>query len=262
MRFVGHAQPIGCVLAHIANGLLESLCSRGDVALVDRAASSTASISALLAAFLPRAAKRRCRVGELILDFDDASTDVYFITSGAVRVLIRTPNGKELLLADLGAGEFFGETAAIDGSARSANVSATMTTELIVIPRAEFLAAVHATPAVCDRLMQLLVNRIRDLNERMFQRNVLDVRHRLYADLLRLSRPRDAKGEQRILSPPPPHRDLAARIGCWREQVSREIGAMEAEGLAEKTRGGLVILRPKELARRIAAATDESRLSS
>lgn len=230
--------------------------------MVERAGSNRASKPAVLAAFAPRAARRRCHEGELILDFEDTSTDVYLIVSGAVRVLIRTPNGKEMLLADLGAGEFFGETAAIDGSARSANVTATMTTELVVISRAEFLAAVHATPAVCDRLMQLLVNRIRDLNERMFQRNMLDVRHRLYADLLRLSRPRDAKGEQRILSPPPPHHDLAARIGCRREQVSREISAMEAEGLAEKTRGGLIILRPKELARRVAAATDESRLSS
>jgi CRP/FNR family transcriptional regulator, cyclic AMP receptor protein len=230
--------------------------------LVERTGSGKTSTAAVMAAFATRAAKRRCREGELILDYEDTSSDVYLIVSGTVRVLIRTPNGKEMLLADLGAGEFFGETAAIDGSARSANVTATMTTELIVIPRAEFLAAVHATPAVCDRLMRVLTNRIRDLNERMFQRNVLDLRHRLYADLLRLSRPRDAEGEQRVLSPPPPHHDLAARIGCRREQVSREISAMEAEQLVEKTRGGLVILRPKELARRVAAATDESRLSS
>src|SRR5262249_29160204 len=161
------------------------------------------------------------------LDYEDASDDVYLIVSGAVRVLIRAPNGKEMLLADLTAGEFFGETAAIDGSARSANVTATMRTELVVIPPAAFLAAVHATPAVCDQLLHRLVKRIRDGNERMFQRNVLHVRHRLYADLLRLSRPRDAKSEQRILSPPPPHRDLAARIGCRREQVSRELTTME-----------------------------------
>jgi CRP-like cAMP-binding protein len=121
---------------------------------------------------------------------------------------------------------------------------------------------VQTTPALCDRLLLLLANRIRDLNERLFQRNVLDVRHRLYADLIRLSRPRGGHDGQRILSPPPPHHDLAARIGCRREQVSREISAMEVEGLAEKTRGGLVILRPAELMRRVAAATEESSLSA
>jgi CRP/FNR family transcriptional regulator, cyclic AMP receptor protein len=219
------------------------------------------TLSAELAA-RARATKRRCQEGELILDYEDISTDVYFIVSGMVRVLIRTPNGKEMLLADLAAGEFFGETAAIDGSARSANVTATIATELMVMPCEQFIAAVHAAPAVCDRLLWLLTYRIRDLNERLFQRNVLDVRHRLYADLMRLSRPRGTDSEQRILSPPPPHHDLAARIGCRREQVSREISAMENAGLAEKTRGGLVILRPKELMRRIAAATEESSLSA
>jgi CRP/FNR family transcriptional regulator, cyclic AMP receptor protein len=218
-------------------------------------------IPAELAGLDRSAVKRRFAENELVLDFEDGSTDVYFIMSGAVRVLIRTPNGKEMLLADLGAGEFFGETTAIDGGARSANVTAIANSELLIIPCGVFRTAVHSTPAVCDRVLRLLTNRIRDLNERMFQRNVLDVRHRLYADLIRLSRPRGGHGDQRILSPPPPHHDLAARIGCRREQVSREITAMEAEGLAEKTRGGLVILRPAEMNRRIAVATDESRLA-
>src|SRR5580692_1786995 len=59
--------------------------------------------------------------GETVVDFEDESTDVYFIISGEVRVLIRTPAGKEIILAEMRAGQFFGELAAIDGIARSAN---------------------------------------------------------------------------------------------------------------------------------------------
>ena len=214
-----------------------------------------------LANFGRGASKRRFAEGALVLDFEDASSDVYFIVSGEVRVVIRTPNGKEMLLADLGAGEFFGESAAIDGSVRSANVTATTNTEMIIIPSAAFLETLYSNRAVCERVLRILTHRIRDLNERLFQRNVLDVRHRLYADLIRLSRPRGGHPEQRVLSPPPPHQDLAARIGCRREQVSRELTAMEDDGLTEKTRGGLVILRPKDMIRRVAAATDESKTS-
>jgi len=43
---------------------------------------------------LARATKRRCLEGQLILDFEDTSNDVYFIVAGAVRILVRTPNGK------------------------------------------------------------------------------------------------------------------------------------------------------------------------
>ncbi|KAF0128015.1 MAG: Crp/Fnr family transcriptional regulator [Methylocystaceae bacterium] len=68
--------------------------------------------------------RRRYAEHELVLDFDDPSTDVYFIVSGDVRVLIRTAAGKEMIFGDFGPGKFFGEMAAVDGAKRSANVTA------------------------------------------------------------------------------------------------------------------------------------------
>ncbi len=53
--------------------------------------------------------------GQTIVDFDDQSNSVYFLLSGDVRILLRTPGGKEFILADLRAGEVFGELSAIDG---------------------------------------------------------------------------------------------------------------------------------------------------
>ena len=67
---------------------------------------------------------KRAEENEVIVDFEDHSSDVYFIVTGQVRVLIRTPSGKEIILAEMGAGQFFGELAAIDGVERSANVQA------------------------------------------------------------------------------------------------------------------------------------------
>ncbi|MFY9627201.1 MAG: Crp/Fnr family transcriptional regulator [Methylocystis sp.] len=191
---------------------------------------------------------------ELVLDFDDQSVDVYFILSGEVRVLIRTAAGKEMILGDIGQGLFFGEMAAIDGTKRSANVTALTNTELCIVPASIFKSIVSETPAICDRLLRLLTGRIRELNSRLFERSVLDLRHRLYAELLRLAAPRHGMAGQSIISPPPIQHDLAARIGCRREQVSRELTAMIEEGLAEKTRGGLVLLQPSVLEKRVSSA--------
>lgn len=197
---------------------------------------------------------RRCGEGELVLDFDDHSTDVYFIVSGEVRVLIRTAAGKEMILGDIGAGRFFGEMAAIDGTKRSANVTALTNAELCVMPAAAFMTIVLSQPVVCERLLKLLSSRVRDLNTRLLERSALDSRHRLYAELLRLAAPRKGVEGQSIVSPPPLQHDLAARIGCRREQVSRELTAMIEEGLAEKTRGALVLLKPAMLESRVQAA--------
>ena len=201
-------------------------------------------------------ARKRFAEHELVLDFDDPSTDVYFIVTGEVRVLVRTAAGKEMIFGDLGPGCFFGEMAAIDGAKRSANVTALTNAELLIVPPAIFKEIVFTQPDVCDRLLRLLTGRVRELNTRLFERSVLDLRHRLYAELLRLAQPRRGTAGQSIVSPPPLQHDLAARIGCRREQVSRELTAMIDEGLAEKIRGGLVLTRPAVLEKRVHEALD------
>jgi len=188
----------------------------------------------------------------LVLDFDDASTDVYFIISGRVRVLVRTPAGREMILDDLDAGDFFGEMAAVDGLLRSANVTALTATELVIMPGSLFKSIALSNSKICERLLKLLTVRVRGLNERLFERSVLDLRHRLYAELLRLARPRHENPDQAIISPPPVGHDLAAFIGCRREQISRELQVLMEEGLIEKRRGGLVLLQPRQLEQRIA----------
>src|SRR5258708_5352305 len=56
---------------------------------------------------------RRAPAGQWIIDHHDASSDVFFVVSGAVRVVIQSA-GREVLLRQINAGELFGELAAID----------------------------------------------------------------------------------------------------------------------------------------------------
>lgn len=192
--------------------------------------------------------------GELVIDYDDASRDVYFILSGQLRVLYRTPTGREVILGELGAGQFFGELSAIDGVGRSANVTAMNRSQLAIMPAPVFLELVTHQPQVCRTILEILAGRIRFLNTRLAEHSFLQTKHRLYAELLRLSQPRSGHAGERVVSPPPFHHDLAARIGCRREAVSRELSALEREDLVLKSRGALVLVRPDELNRRISAA--------
>lgn len=205
-----------------------------------------------------RCAWRRLDEEQVVVDFEDTSSDVYFLLSGDVRILVRTPGGKEVILSDLTAGSYFGELAAIDGTPRSANVTALTKCELCIVPGPVFREIVFESKVICDKLLRLLTHRVRDLNSRIIEHTVLDVRHRLYADLLRQSHPRAGHPGQRIVSPPPFHHVLAGRVGCRREQVTRELSTMGNDGLTEKTRGGLVLLRPEVMRERIHVALRES----
>jgi len=210
-----------------------------------------------LAPFEARANWRKFDTDEVLVDFDDPSSDVYFLVAGEVRILIRTPSGKEVILTEMRAGQIFGELSAIDGVKRSANVSALTRGEACIMPAAVFRELVFSAPLVADRLLRLLAGRVRELNARLMEQAVLDLRHRLYAELLRLSAPRGGNGGERVITPPPYHHVLAARIGCRREQVTREFTTLSQEGLIDRTRGALILKRPEILEARIAEALRE-----
>ncbi|HZB61695.1 MAG TPA: helix-turn-helix domain-containing protein, partial [Microvirga sp.] len=89
---------------------------------------------------------------------------------------------------------------------------------------------------------------------RIMEHAVLDLRHRLYSELLRLSVARTGSELERVVTPPPYHHVLAARIGCRREQVTREFTMMSQEGLIERTRGALILRQPEVLKARVADA--------
>lgn len=93
---------------------------------------------------------RRYDDGEVVVDYEDESSDVYFIIAGEVRVLIRTSSGKEIILAEMRAGQFFGELSAIDGVKRSANVTALTRSELCIMPAAVFRDVMFASKTTCN----------------------------------------------------------------------------------------------------------------
>ena len=188
---------------------------------------------------------------ELVVDIDDTSDDVLFVISGKVRIVHRAEIGKEVILGDRGPGTYFGEMAAIDGLARSANVTALQTSQIATMPAATFLELLTHEPDVCKTVLRGLVGGMRSLTRKLSEHAYLTAVERLYCELLRLSRPRMGHDAQRSISPPPTQQELAERIGSRREVVSRAIAALEKDGLIERTRGALVLPDPGALNRMI-----------
>jgi len=184
---------------------------------------------------------RRAHRNEWIIDYEDQSTDVYFVVSGTVQVKLRSVSGREALLRQINAGEFFGELAAIDNRPRSSGIVAITEVTVARMPASVFRNALHSYPDVCDQVLQLLAGQIRALANRVNEFTTLDVRYRIYAELLRLSRPEAGKTDSAIVSPPPVHAEIAARVSTRRETVAREFNALAGAGLIERRRGALVL---------------------
>jgi len=171
--------------------------------------------------------------GGIVVDYEDEILGCLFYHSGEVRILIRTLAGKEIILGETKAGQFFGEMAAIDGAKRSANVTALTNSEVCIMPtnvcRSHLLVANNMR-----KNLRLLTGRVRELNARFTEHSIFDLKHRLYSELLRMAHPRQGRPNERALDTAAFPPCLAARIGCRREQVTRELSAMAEEGLIEK----------------------------
>src|SRR3954465_3966480 len=115
-----------------------------------------------LAPFEARCNWRRFDPEEILVDFDDLTTDVYFLLSGDVRVLMRTAAGKEVILDEMRSGELFGELAAMDGIKRSANVTALPRGEACVMPALVFRDIVYTNRDIAERLFCVMASRIRE----------------------------------------------------------------------------------------------------
>ena len=187
----------------------------------------------------------------VVVDVGDATNDVYIITEGSLRVILRPVFGYKSILDDMRLGDYFGEIAAIDGANRSANVTALTQTRLCVIPGAAFMELVLGSPQVAHRLMVELSTRLRNKDERLIEFGALTVRQRLIAELLRLARTRG--GGEQVISPLPPQHILAARVATRRETVSREMAEMIRAKTISVLKGGIILHRPDLLKAEIEA---------
>ena len=89
------------------------------------------------------------------------------LTSGAVRVLITPSPDREVILADINAGGYFGEMAAIDGQPRSAGILAITDATIACMSASVFREILHKHPDVSEHLLKHLVARIRMLDQRI-----------------------------------------------------------------------------------------------
>jgi CRP-like cAMP-binding protein len=190
---------------------------------------------------------RHAQAKQWLLEQNDVGTDIFFLTSGVVRVLITPSPDREIILGDIDAGGYFGEMAAIDGQPRSAGILAITDATIGCMPATVFRELLHKNPDVSEQLMKQLVARIRALDQRVNEFSSMHVKNRIYAELLRRSRPDPEDKRRALVSPPPVHSDIAARVSTRREMVARELKALERKGLMTKRRGAFVLNNVPEL---------------
>jgi len=185
---------------------------------------------------------RHFATGDAICRIDEHGDSMMAVVLGVVRISLPAVRGKEIILADLRAGEMFGEIALLDGKPRSANATALTNCELMVLERRDVLPFLERNPAACMKLMELLCARIRRSDERMSDIAFFDLPARLAKTLL--SYPAQGHGAAKLsLS----QRELAEMSGGTRENVNRCLRDWQRRGILELKDRWTIILKPEAL---------------
>lgn len=110
----------------------------------------------------------RFREGEAIVREGEPGEEIFFIESGRVQV-IRGQGPRALLLAELEAGDLFGEMALLTGAPRSASVMALSDVDLWAMSKSDFDDVVTAYPNLALALSRLLSERLRNTDARFLK---------------------------------------------------------------------------------------------
>jgi uncharacterized membrane protein len=103
--------------------------------------------------------------GTQLFQKGDSGDAMYLIESGRVRISITDEDRKEITLAELAQGDFFGEMSIIDGRQRSADASVIEDGRHAILSRPDFLSFVRANPDVALGMLGALTDRLRRTDE-------------------------------------------------------------------------------------------------
>jgi CRP/FNR family cyclic AMP-dependent transcriptional regulator len=113
---------------------------------------------------------REVATGTALFRAGDDGDAMYLIESGRVRIAVTDADKKEIVLAELARGDFFGEMAIIDGKQRSADAMIAEDARLAVLSRESFLRFIHNNPTVALEMLSATFSRLRSTDKMLQQR--------------------------------------------------------------------------------------------
>ena len=186
----------------------------------------------LLDALAQHGGVRQFPAHAILINAGDNTDSLYIVLSGRLRAYASDENGREVVLAELGPGEYLGELS-IDREKRSASVRTLEPSTCCVVQGAELRHFLAEHPDFAMHLTEKLIRMVRRLTDQVKSLALQDVYGRLTRLLMEISV--DAGGGERRVPFRLTQQDIADRIGSSREMVNRIV--------KDLTTGGYVSLR-------------------
>jgi len=181
--------------------------------------------------FLSHCHRRRYPAKSTIIYAGDTGDTLYYIVKGSVTVLIEDDDGREMIVAYLNPGDFFGEMGLFGHEDRSAWIRAKTECDVGEISYAKFLEFTETNTDVLFAVARQMANRLRDTTRKVGDLAFLDVAGRVARTLLELCNEPDAMTHPDGMQIKVTRQEIGRIVGCSREMVGRVLKTLEDQGL-------------------------------
>lgn len=168
---------------------------------------------------------------------------VYFIQDGLVKTYKTDENGHEQIVSFLKTGDMFPHTGFFNQNPYPATAEAIVETLLLAIPVRLFEHLMMNTPSIAVKMMRVMGDKIRELQETLQVLSGQDVKHRALSFLLKLA---DQHGEivdnKIMINLPMTNQEIANTVGTTRETINRLLNQLGKEDILEVDRNRIVII--------------------
>lgn len=172
----------------------------------------------------------------------DLPLNAFFIKSGNVKTFKSNPDGKELIMNLYATNDFFGFEAILENTNYNESAVTMQDTELITIPKYDFMLMIQKHPDVSKSFISLLCKKVVDREKQLLNLAYNSVRQRTAEALLKADTLKDSKSAISISRD-----DLAKMVGTAAESVIRVLSDFKDEGLIETEGAKIKIVQPAKL---------------
>ena len=186
---------------------------------------------------------RRHRLSHRIVEANEEGSELFLLLTGSVKVSAEDPAGREITLAVLYPGDFFGEVSLWDNRGRTATVETLEPSQIVSIPGPPLLDLMRESPDIAFRLLTTLSDRLRETDAKLMHMAYGDSYQKVARALLELySKEGDMSNGLPFIPDRFTRQELASFSGVTRETVSRSLGAFALAGVIRLEKDRIVIL--------------------
>jgi CRP/FNR family cyclic AMP-dependent transcriptional regulator len=189
----------------------------------------------LIDKLVPHAQRRRCAAKSTIIAAGEHSDSLYLILKGSVTILIEDNEGREMIVAYLNTGDFFGELGLFQApsseSQRSAWVRAKTECEIAEISYNKFRELSLHDPELMYAIGGQMAERLRNTTRKVGDLAFLDVTGRVARSLLELCKQPDAMTHPDGMQIKITRQEIGRIVGCSREMVGRVLKSLQEQNL-------------------------------